>query len=101
VETAVLDLGTRPVSTGSRVFAALNGALDAGVKIPHSAHILPSKERLRGEHVAAFGKMLSQKTDAYQKRFSAYLKQDLKPEDLPAHFDEVREKISHSFEKAT
>jgi large subunit ribosomal protein L18 len=101
LEAAVLDIGTRPVSAGSRLFAALKGALDAGIKIPHGEDILPTKERLRGEHVASYGKLLSQNTNAYQKRFSAYLKQSLKPEDLPTHFDEVREKISHSFEKAT
>jgi len=43
--------------------------------------------------------MLSQKPDLYQKRFSIYLKQNLKPEDVPAHFEEVRGKISQSFEK--
>ena len=99
VEEAVLDVGTRPVTTGSRLFAAMNGALDSGMKIPHSANVLPTKERLRGEHIAAYGKMLAANADQYQKRFSSYLKHKLKPEDMPAHFEEVREKISNSFEK--
>ena len=99
IQTAVLDVGTRPVSIGSRIFAAMSGAADSGLKIPHDEEILPSKDRLRGEHIAAFGKMLSQKPDLYQKRFSIYLKQNLKPEDVPAHFEEVRGKISQSFEK--
>jgi len=99
VQTAVLDVGTRPVTVGSRIFAAMSGATDSGLKVPHNEKILPSKDRLRGEHIAAFGKTLSQKPDLYQKRFSSYLKQNLKPEDVPRHFEEVRGKISHSFEK--
>ncbi len=101
IETAVLDVGTRPVTVGSRMFAAMSGAVDSGLKIPHGDEVIPAKERLRGEHIAAFGKLLSQKPDVYQKRFSNYLKQNLKPEEVPTHFDEVREKISHSFEKTT
>lgn len=99
VEEAVLDVGTRPVTAGSRLFAAMNGAVDSGMKIPHSAEVLPTKERLRGEHIAAYASTLSKDAGLYQRRFSDYLKHKLKPEEIPAHFEEVREKISHSFEK--
>lgn len=99
IEKAILDVGTRPVSTGSRLFAAMNGAVDSGMEIPHGDGTLPAKERLRGEHIADYGKLLSEKPDLYQKRFSTYLKRKLKPEEIPAHFDEVTEKIAHSFEK--
>ena len=99
IEKAILDVGTRPVSTGSRLFAAMNGAVDSGMDIPHGDGTLPAKERLRGEHIAVYGKLLSEKPDLYQKRFSTYLKRNLKPEEVPAHFDEVTEKIAHSFEK--
>jgi len=99
VEEAVLDVGTRPVTAGSRLFAAMNGAVDSGMKIPHSAEVLPAKERLRGEHIAAYAKTLSKDAGLYQRRFADYLKQKLKPEEIPTHFEEVREKILHSFEK--
>jgi len=99
VGSAILDVGTRAISKGSRLLAAMNGAADSGIKIPHGAEILPTKERARGEHIAAYAKMLSQNANEYQRRFSAYLKQNLKPEEVPAHFEEVREKISHSFER--
>ena len=99
IEKAVLDVGTRPVSTGSRLYAAMDGAVDSGMDIPHGENTVLPKERLRGEHIAAYGKLLSEKPDLYEKRFSAYLKQKLKPEDIPAHFDEVTDKIAHSFEK--
>jgi len=100
IEKAVLDLGTRPASTGARMFAAMSGAVDSGLRIPHRSDVLPTKERVRGEHIAAYAKILAQDANSYQKQFSAYLKRKLKPEDVPSHFEEVREKIVHSFEKA-
>ncbi|MEM2934472.1 MAG: 50S ribosomal protein L18 [Methanocellales archaeon] len=48
---AILDIGLYSPSKGARVFAALKGALDAGLHIPHNESILPSEERIRGEHV--------------------------------------------------
>lgn len=81
------------------MYAAMSGAVDSGMEIPHSEDIIPAKERLRGEHIAAYGKLLSEKPDSYQKHFATYLKHKLKPEEIPTHFDEVTEKIAHSFEK--
>jgi large subunit ribosomal protein L18 len=51
---AVLDIGLARASPGARVFAALKGAVRAGLAIPHSAEVLPDDSRVRGEHVAAF-----------------------------------------------
>ncbi len=101
IETAVLDVGTRSPTLGSRLFAAMNGAIDSGMKIPHDPEVLPPKERLRGDHISAYAKGISEKPDAYQRVFSAYLKNKLKPEDIPAHFDDVRGKITNSFQGKT
>jgi len=38
---AVLDVGLKRTTTGSRVFGALKGATDAGVYIPHSVKRFP------------------------------------------------------------
>lgn len=51
VSVAVLDIGLHKPTRGGRVFAALKGLLDAGLAVPHSPEVLPSKERLRGEHI--------------------------------------------------
>ncbi len=49
VEEAVLDIGRRVPTTGSRLFAVLKGVLDAGVEVPHGGEELyPSEERLTG-----------------------------------------------------
>lgn len=51
VESAVLDIGLQTPQKGSKIFASLKGLVDAGVEIPHSDDILPSEERIRGEHI--------------------------------------------------
>ena len=51
VEKAILDMGFQSIIKGSKVFAALKGAVDAGVDIPHDASVLPSPERLEGAHM--------------------------------------------------
>lgn len=51
VNEAVLDIGLHKPTKGSRVFATLKGLVDAGMTIPHSAEVLPTEERLRGEHL--------------------------------------------------
>jgi len=50
---AVLDIGLAASTSGNRVFAALKGMVDAGLKVPHSEHIFPSEERINGEHINA------------------------------------------------
>lgn len=48
---AVLDIGLREPTRGAVVFAALKGALDAGIEVPHSEEMIPSQERLEGKHM--------------------------------------------------
>ena len=98
VAEAVLDIGLATPVPGSRVFAALKGALDAGLKVPHSPEILPPQERIRGEHIAGWAsKLSSEEPERYEKLFSDYLRRGLKPEDLPGHFDEVLSKIREEY----
>lgn len=98
VTEAVLDIGLASPTPGSRVFAALKGGLDAGIRIPHSAEILPPMERVRGEHIASWAeKLKSEDPDFYKRQFSDYLKRGLAPEELPGHFDEVLSRIKEEF----
>ena len=91
---AVLDIGRYKSTKGNALYAALKGALDAGLKIPHGEKILPPEERIRGEHIANYAKMLKeQNPEKYQKQFSRYLKEGLNPEELPKHFEDVKQKI--------
>jgi large subunit ribosomal protein L18 len=52
IKEAVLDLGLQTSTKGSRIYAALKGVLDSGINVPHSKDILPSDERIRGEHIS-------------------------------------------------
>jgi large subunit ribosomal protein L18 len=52
-QTAILDIGLNRASPGARVFAALKGAVKAGLQVPHGEAVLPDDSRVRGEHIAA------------------------------------------------
>lgn len=53
---AVLDIGLARATPGARVFAALKGAVEAGLEVPHGENILPPDARVKGEHIAAYNK---------------------------------------------
>jgi large subunit ribosomal protein L18 len=53
-DRAILDIGLNRATPGARVFAALKGAVDAGLEIPYGEEIVPSEERLKGAHIAAY-----------------------------------------------
>ena len=55
-DSAILDIGLNRATHGARVFAALKGAVEAGLDIPHGESILPPDERVKGEHIAAYNK---------------------------------------------
>ena len=57
ISSAVLDTGlTTPVKSG-RIYACVVGVRDAGVSVPADGQVLPSVERIRGDHIAAYAKM--------------------------------------------
>jgi len=55
-DRAILDIGLSRATPGARVFAALKGAVEAGLDVPHGEEILPSDERIKGAHIAAYNK---------------------------------------------
>jgi large subunit ribosomal protein L18 len=99
VETAFLDIGLHIPSKGTRVFAALKGAVDAGVEVPHGEDILPDEARISGQHIADYASQLASEPEVYQQRFSATIKRGSRPEGLSEHFSAVKDKITSSFEK--
>jgi large subunit ribosomal protein L18 len=93
IKEAILDIGLKPSTKGSKLFATLKGLADAGLQVPHSPELLPPMDRIRGVHISGYAKKLAGEPETYKKRFSAYAKRGLKPEDLAAHFDQVKESI--------
>ena len=93
IKEAILDLGLNTSVKGSRLYAALAGAVDSGLLIPHDPVVLPSKERISGEHIAKYAKSLKEDKTKYHRQFSNYLKQGIAPEDIGKHFNEIKGKI--------
>ncbi|WP_222917643.1 50S ribosomal protein L18 [Natrinema sp. SYSU A 869] len=83
LEEAVLDIGLNTATPGNKVFAIQEGAIDAGLEIPHNDSVLADWSRTRGEHIAEYAEQLDE--PLYSGEFDAT--------DLPEHFDDVREAI--------
>jgi large subunit ribosomal protein L18 len=95
VKEAILDMGLHISVHGSRIYACLKGAIDSGLKIPHSEGVFPSEERIKGTHIANYASLLkSEKPQEYEKRFSGYGKSALPPEEMARHFEEVKQKLT-------
>jgi len=53
-DEGILDIGVCTPTHGSKVYAALKGVVDSGMDVPYDASVLPSDERLSGQHIAEF-----------------------------------------------
>lgn len=93
VKSAVFYLGLQSSMPGSKVYAALKGAIDAGIEVPHGEKALPSDERISGKHIVDYAAKLKSDKAAYDRQFSAYAKQGVKPEELVKAFDDMKKKI--------
>ena len=92
VQNVVLYIGKDHFT--SRVAACLRGIYDSGVNIPVSEESLPPEDRVSGKHIADYASSLKADQEKYNSRFSAIIKNGLKPEDYPQHFEEVKSKIA-------
>jgi large subunit ribosomal protein L5e len=104
---AYLDVGLAKTSTGSKIFAALKGAVDGGLNIPHSPQRFfgydketkkLDTEKLRkallGVNVADYMKKLqSENPQKYKRQFGAYIREGLKPESVEAQWKKVHADI--------
>jgi len=72
INEVVLDIGLQPSTKGSRLYAVVKGAVDAGLDVRCDAEMLPSDERITGKHIAA-----------YNEKFK----------ELPGQFEKIKQKI--------
>jgi large subunit ribosomal protein L18 len=96
VKEAILDIGLVAPTKGAKIFAALDGVLDAGVEVPHSEEKIV-RERLKGEHIAKYAKSLGAGSEGYAARFSKYTAVGIAPEKISEHFSKVKAEIVASF----
>ena len=52
IKEAILDAGMNRNIKNSRIYAALKGALDAGLNVPHNPDILPQMENIKSEKIS-------------------------------------------------
>merc|ERR1711908_26403 len=104
---ALLDVGLKCTTLGSKVFAAMKGAFDGGLEIPHSekkffgydpdgkeydaeAH----KERIFGGHVRGYMEtMEADDPDKYKDHFSKFIEADIGCDDLEELYGKVHAAI--------
>jgi len=112
-----LDVGITSTTLGARVFAAMKGASDGGIDVPHSIKCLigydrESKKynasefthRVLGEHVMEYMTELRDHEDAemkekYTKLFSKYIAAGVQPEDLEDIYKKAHALIRESPER--
>lgn len=68
VTEAIFDIGLFRAVHGSKLYAALAGAVDGGMNIPHEKDCLPKTDRISGAHIAAYGEELKKKGADLNKR---------------------------------
>jgi len=100
----LLDVGLARTVTGAKVFAAMKGAIDGGLKVPHKKNKpnntkrLPPTDALRsriyGGHVAEYMKTLKKNNEAkYNKQFSQFVKAGIQGGDLERLYTTVHANI--------
>jgi len=108
---ALLDVGLKPASTGSRLFGALKGACDGGVDIPHGDRRFPRpksdangkdyepdaefhRKYIFGGHVAEYmTKLKDDDEEAFKKQFSKFIAEGIEPEDLEGIYEAAHKEI--------
>ncbi|MHA2112931.1 MAG: 50S ribosomal protein L18, partial [Candidatus Hodarchaeales archaeon] len=90
ISSAILDIGLNPPIYGSRVFSVLKGLIDAGMDIPHSDKVFPKDDRISGQHIAEYAKLLKDEDqEKFNKQFSLQKKKKINVSDLPNLFEKT------------
>ena len=98
IESAILDIGIYRPIVNTKLFAALKGAIDAGLDVAHGEDIFPSEERITGKHITDYASKLEEENkDLYKKQFSKLLKDKLDPKQITSNFNQVKQKIDQEF----
>jgi len=96
----VLDVGLKRTTTGAKVFAAMKGAVDGGLDIPHSEtrfygydreakkyDAAAHRDRIMGKHVAEYMRALhTDDEEAYKRQFSHFIKSGITADGMEAMY---------------
>merc|ERR1712110_1365632 len=107
---ALLDVGLKRTTLGSKIFAAMKGAFDGGLEIPHSekkfygydadekeydaeAH----RERILGGHVSTYMETLQEEEpEEFEEKFKKYIEAGWTADEMEDKYLEVHKKIRES-----
>lgn len=104
---AFLDVGLRRTTTGSKIFAAMKGAVDGGLNIPHTDKRLAGykkesssldsevlRKRIFGGHVADYMRQLEEESEErYNSQFSQYLAASISADSLEQMYQSAHDAI--------
>ena len=91
IDSAILDIGLHPPVSGSKIYAALRGTLDAGIEIPHNPEVLPNEDRIAGVHVVDAYKHFKEKKGSHM--FSELVQNKVKLSTIPKQFEAVKQTL--------
>lgn len=104
---ACLDVGLQRTSTGAKIFAALKGAVDGGLNIPHSEKRFPGynkesdsvdgevlRKHIFGGHVADYMRQLQEDDEQrYSRQFARYVADDISADDIEGIYQAAHDAI--------
>lgn len=93
IDKMALDLGLQTPNQKGKLFAALKGIVESGVKMNCSKEAFPSDDRVTGKHIAEYAGKIKGDPQRYAKQFSRCIKEGAKPEDITKQFEETKKKI--------
>ena len=112
---AILDIGLVRTTVGAKVFAAMKGAADGGLHVPHNCKRFPGYSapeeagqeaafeagvlagRIHGEHVAEYMEAREEEDEEkYKAQFAEYLKNGITHENLEDMYKDAHKAIRES-----
>jgi large subunit ribosomal protein L5e len=102
-----LDVGLARTSTGAKVFAALKGAVDGGLDIPHSVKRFPGydeeakklnaevhRNHIFGQHVADYMRSLQEDDEeVFKRQFSRFIKNGVTADNMEEMYKKAHSAI--------
>merc|ERR1711939_175715 len=107
---ALLDVGLKRTTLGSKIFSAMKGAFDGGLEIPHNEKKFygydpdegeydaeANRERILGGHVSAYmASMQEEEPEEYEKKFKKYIDAGVDADGMEDMYLAVHKKIRES-----
>lgn len=67
ITEAILDIGLHSSSKGNKIYSVAKGAIDGGLKLNVGEEVLPTEERIKGSHIAAYQNKFKDLPEAFEK----------------------------------